>query len=239
MEQQSVKDIVAEDFRTAAVFEKYSIDFCCHGNVPLDEACKERGVPVEKVLSELGAVVTEPGGVKDPFDSWDLDRLVEHIVQTHHAYVKGAIPTLLAHTDKIATVHGKRHEELLTIRDIFGKVAGELSQHMMKEELMLFPYIKAMVRSRNDGLPIQRPPFQTIQNPLRMMEKEHEIAGSDTDTIRSLSRMYMAPEDACTTYRVTLQELNAFEEDLHKHVHLENNILFPKAVVLEQELFHS
>ncbi len=238
MEQQTVKEIVAEDFRTAAVFERYSIDFCCHGNVPLDEACKGRGVTVDQVLSEIGALTKESGRERESFDTWDLDRLADYIVTTHHAYVKSAIPALLAHTDKVAMVHGERHPELLTIRDIFGKVAGDLSQHMMKEELMLFPYIKAMARARRDGSAIQRPPFGTIQNPLRMMEREHESAGNETSEIRSLSNVYTPPTDACTTYRVTLQELNAFEMDLHKHVHLENNILFPKAIVLEQELFH-
>ena len=238
MEQQTVKDIVAEDFRTAAVFEKYSIDFCCHGNVPLDEACLEHKVPLERVLSELVAVAKQPGKEVDPFESWDLDRLADYIVRTHHEYVKSAIPALLAHTDKIAMVHGGRHSELLTIRDIFGKVAGELSQHMMKEELMLFPYIKALAGSVRDGKPVQRPPYHSIQHPLQVMEKEHESAGTDSETIRTLSSSYTVPEDGCTTYRITYQELEAFEQDLHKHVHLENNILFPRAIALEAQVFH-
>ncbi len=200
---------------------------------------QERGISVEQILSELGSVTDSSSRQGDSFDSWDLERLADYIIETHHRYVKTTIPALLAHTDKIAMVHGERHAELLTIRDIFGKVAEDLSKHMMKEELMLFPYIKAMARAQRDGSAIQRPPFQTIQNPLRMMEQEHETAGNDTDTIRTLSHAYSVPNDGCTTYRVTFQELNAFEQDLHKHVHLENNILFPKAIVLEQELFHT
>lgn len=239
MEQETVRNIVAEDFRTAAVFEKYSIDFCCHGNVSLDEACKEHGVSVDEIRSELGSLAGQSDKVKDPFDSWELDRLADYIINTHHQYVKSAIQSLLTHTGKIALVHGERHGELLTIRDCFKNVAEEITQHMMKEELMLFPYIKALARSAREGTTVQRPPFQTIWKPIRMMEAEHESAGMGTETIRTLSSSYIVPQDGCTTYRVTYQELEAFEQDLHKHVHLENNILFPKAVILEEKLLQS
>jgi regulator of cell morphogenesis and NO signaling len=237
MEQPTVKSIVAEDFRTAAIFEKYSIDFCCHGNVALEEACKERGVSIDQVRADLGAIANEQNGERDSFDVWELDRLVDYIVNTHHQYIKSVIPNLLAHTKKVAAVHGERHGELLTMRDIFKNVAEEMTQHMMKEELMLFPYIKSLVKSARDSQPVPRPPFQTIQNPIRMMEAEHVSAGNGTDTIRTLSLSYAIPADACTTFRVTYQELEAFELDLHKHVYLENNILFPKAIVLEHKFF--
>jgi regulator of cell morphogenesis and NO signaling len=239
MEQTTVRNIVADDFRTAAIFEKYSIDFCCHGNVPLEDACKQQGVSVDQVRLELGALVIGTRGEQDSFASWDLDRLADYVIDTHHKYVKSIVPTLLAHTQKVASVHGERHAELLTIRDIFKNVAEELTQHMMKEELMLFPYIKSLARSARDGQPVRIPQFQTIQNPIRLMEAEHVSAGNGMDTIRQESEIYSVPSDACTTYRVTYQELEAFELDLHKHVHLENNILFPKAILLEQRLFHA
>lgn len=236
MEQTTVKSIVADDFRAAAVFEKYSIDFCCHGNVGLEEACKERGVSVEQVRADLGTLASEVKGDKDSYDSWELDKLADFIIATHHSYVKSAIPTLLAHTEKIAMVHGVRHSELLTLRDIFKNVAEEMTQHMMKEELMLFPYIKSLAKSARDEQPARIPPFHTIQNPITTMEAEHVSAGNGMETIRKQSGHYAIPADACTTYRVTFQELETFELDLHKHVHLENNILFPKSILLEQQL---
>jgi regulator of cell morphogenesis and NO signaling len=237
--ETTVRSIVTEDFRSAAIFEKYSIDFCCHGNVPLEEACKEQGIAVEQVRAELAALPIEARADKDSYDSWGLDKLVEYIINTHHAYVKSAIPTLLAHTDKIAMVHGGRHGELLTIRDIFRNVAEEMSQHMMKEELMLFPYIKSLARSAQDGQAFHKAPFQSIRNPIAMMEAEHVSAGNGTETIRAQSMGYTLPSDACTTYRVTYQELESFALDLHKHVHLENNILFPRAILLEQQLLQA
>ena len=199
----------------------------------------EQGVSVDEVRSELSQLGAGAGNGTDAFSSWELDTLVDHIIATHHAYVKEAIPILIAHTQKVASVHGARHEELIRIRDGYREVAEEMTQHMMKEELMLFPYIKALARSARTGEPLRIPPFQTIRNPIRMMEAEHVSAGNGTDLIRKESAGYTIPADACTTYRITYQELEAFEQDLHKHVHLENNILFPKAVELERTLFAS
>ena len=237
METTTVRSIVSEDFRSAAIFEKYSIDFCCHGNVSLEQACQESGAPVEDVRAQLAILSKEKDVREDSFDAWELDRLAEYIIQTHHRYVRSAIPTLLAHTKKIAEVHHERHGELAAIHDIMTGVAEEMTAHMMKEELMLFPYIKKLAVSARGGIPVQIPPFQSIQNPIRMMEAEHVSAGNGMGNIRKASLQYAIPVDACTTYRVTYQELQAFESDLHKHVHLENNILFPKAIELERQLF--
>jgi regulator of cell morphogenesis and NO signaling len=237
--ETTVRSIVTEDFRSAAIFEKYSIDFCCHGNVPLEEACKERGVSVDQVRAELGALANQVNVEKDLYDAWELDTLADYILDNHHRYVKSAIPILLAHTEKIANVHGERHAELLTIRDIFKNVAEEMSQHMMKEELMLFPYIRSLARSGQNGQPFHKAPFQSIQNPIAMMEAEHVSAGNGMETIRAQSMGYTLPSDACTTYRVTYQELETFALDLHKHVHLENNILFPRAILLERQLLQA
>jgi regulator of cell morphogenesis and NO signaling len=236
METTTVRSMVTEDFRSAAIFEKHSIDFCCHGNVPLEQACSEKGVSIEKVRADLKTLSTDSPRGLDSFDSWDLDRLAEYIIQTHHRYVRSAIPTLLAHTEKVALVHGERHAELAEIRDIFKSVADEMTTHMMKEERVLFPFIKELAQSARNGQPVQSPPFQTIQNPIRMMEAEHVSAGGGMEDIRNASLKYAIPADACMTYRITYKELEAFEVDLHKHVHLENNILFPKAIELEQQM---
>ncbi len=228
-----IKDLVTEDFRTASVFEKYSIDFCCGGKKPLEAACKEQGIDVADVLADLRTIdqVQDPG--RSLFGEWDLDQLANYIIEHHHGYLRRTIPSLLAHTEKIATVHGKNHPELVAIAEQFRAIAEELSGHMMKEERILFPYIGYLAAARREGTPAQRPPFQTIRNPIRMMEAEHQSAGDGTAFIHNASKGYIVPQDGCTTYRVTYQELEEFERDLHQHVHLENNILFPKAVELE------
>ncbi len=236
METTTVRSIVTQDFRSAAIFQKYSIDFCCHGNVSLEQACNEQGVALHEVQSELATLSIGKSSGFESFDSWELDKLAEYIVQTHHQYIRSAIPTLLTHTQKVANVHGEHHAELIEIRDIFQGVAEEMIAHMMKEERMLFPYITELAQSARVGRPVRIPPFQTIQNPIRMMEAEHISVGDGTANIRNLSRHYAIPTDACMTYRVTYQELQAFESDLHKHIHLENNILFPKAIQLEHQL---
>jgi regulator of cell morphogenesis and NO signaling len=228
--------MVTEDFRSAAIFEKYSIDFCCHGNVSLEQACTDKNVSIDRVRADLKTLSTDKGSSSDSFDSWDLDRLAEYIIQTHHSYVRSAIPILLGHTEKIAKVHGEHHAELVEIRDIFKVVADEMSAHMMKEERLLFPYIKGLAESARERRPVEVPPFQTIQNPIRMMEAEHVSAGGGMERIRNASLQYAIPADACMTYRISYQELEAFELDLHRHVHLENNILFPKAIELERQL---
>lgn len=233
--QSTIRDIVADDYRAAAIFQKHGIDFCCGGNRPVADACAERGIETSTVFDEIEAALAGPGDAPR-FSSWDLDFLVNYIVTNHHAYVRGAIPTLLAHTRRVAEVHGERHPEVVTIARHFEAVADEMQQHMMKEERILFPAIAALAASAREGRPFARPPFGTVANPIRMMELEHESAGGTMAAIRTLSGNYLPPEDACTTYRVMLKELEAFEADLHRHVHLENNILFPKALGLEQRL---
>lgn len=232
----SLKDIVIEDFHTAAVFEKYALDFCCHGGKTIDEACREKGIKTSSVLTELETLSVKCDGSSFRFGDWDSDFLIDYIVNNHHAYVSKMVPVLLVHTQKIASVHGARHPEVVKIADHFNSVAGDLQQHMRKEELVLFPFIKELARAKKAGQHTLRPPFGTVGNPIRMMEAEHQAAGDEMSAIRNLSNGYIVPEDACTTYRVTYQELHDFEVDLHQHVHLENNILFPKAILLESEL---
>ncbi|HEX9023675.1 MAG TPA: iron-sulfur cluster repair di-iron protein [Geobacteraceae bacterium] len=234
--ERHVKDLVTDDHRAAAVFEKYSIDFCCGGKKSLQAACAERGIDAEPVLKELQDLAAKSIKESTPFARWELDALTDHIVERHHSYVREAIPVLLAHTQKIAQVHGGNHPELSSVAAYFQEIARELAHHMMKEERVLFPYIKSLALVARGRAAFTAPPFGTIRNPIRMMEAEHQAAGNGLYAIREATAEYVAPPDACTTYQVTLKELREFEEDLHQHVHLENNILFPKAVDLESGL---
>ncbi len=169
-------------------------------------------------------------------DEWGLDFMIDYIVNTHHEYVRKMIPVLSAHTEKIASVHGERHPELIEIAKKFSVVYKELKQHMFKEEQILFPYIKQIVNAAVNGTKFEPPYFGSVANPIKMMEIEHQNAGDELFGIRDLSNNYSVPDDACNTYRICLLELKEFEEDLHKHIHLENNILFPKAIKLEEDL---
>ena len=233
----TIRDIVADDFRAAAVFQKHGIDFCCGGNQPIADACQEKGIDDQVVLGELEAALT-PGGEVPRFKTWELDFLADYIVANHHVYVRGAIETIGAHTRRVAEVHGQHHPEVVAIAERFAEVADEMTRHMFKEERMLFPYISGLAAAARTGSPLAAAPFGTAANPIRMMEAEHESAGAAMVEIRRLSGNYAPPDDACTTYRVSYQELEAFEADLHRHVHLENNILFPKALRLEAELLN-
>lgn len=239
IQNATIKAIVTEDFRTAAIFEQFSLDFCCNGGITIEQACAQRKVDAATVYVALERLATEETGTAPAFGAWPLDDLVQHIVNVHHKYVRESLPPILTHTRKVAAVHGANHPEVIEIAGHVEAVAAELQSHMMKEEQMLFPYIVALVDAKRLGQPARRPPFATAQNPIRMMEAEHQAAGDELYAIRSLSANYTPPPDACTTYRVSYQELRHFEKDLHQHIHLENNILFPKAILLEKELFAS
>ena len=234
-EDMTVREIVANDFRTAEVFQRHGIDFCCRGNRSIEEACRNGGVDLERVMREVAEITSAPGSGGPRFNSWDLGTLVTYIVVNHHAFVRRTIPVLLTHTQKVARVHGESHPELREVARLFGLVAEEMTSHMAKEEHILFPYIAALEQASGAGHGAPPSPFGTVRNPIRMMEAEHESAGDAMARIRELTSGYAIPADACTTYRVCLQELEAFERDLHEHVHLENNILFPRALRLESE----
>lgn len=227
----TIRSIVADDYRAAAVFQKHGIDFCCGGNRSWTDACEAKGVDTRRVAADLDAATATAADVPR-FNAWELDFLIDYIVTNHHAYVRQAIETIGAHTRRVAEVHGDNHAEVKDIAAHFAAIAVEMTSHMEKEERMLFPHIRALVQAARDGAPRPAAPFGSVANPIRMMEREHESAGATLAAIRQLSGDYTPPEDACTTYRVTYQELHAFEADLHRHVHLENNILFPKALNL-------
>jgi regulator of cell morphogenesis and NO signaling len=232
-ESTTVGDIVAKDFRAAGVFERFGIDFCCGGQRSIAEACRSAAIDPSTVEAALGALKADSSSSFDLSD-WPLGRLVDHIVSTHHAYVRSALPLIRQYLAKLQEVHGDRHPELARVAAHFDTLMHELGQHLLKEEQVLFPYIKELELCSGPG---GRGfcPFGSIQNPIRMMEREHRDAADELLAIRELTQGYATPEDGCTTYGVCMAELDRFERDLHQHVHLENNVLFPRAVALEQD----
>ncbi|CAM3494443.1 iron-sulfur cluster repair di-iron protein [Flavobacterium chungbukense] len=235
LKNKTIGSFVAEDFRTAAVFSKYRIDFCCKGNRTVNEVCEKQNIDADALLENVLQVAQSEKNGSIDFNSWPLDLLADYIEKTHHRYVEEKTSVLLPFLDKLCKVHGANHPELFKINELFIGCAGELSQHMKKEELILFPFVKRMVKTKeSDGI-LHQPSFGTVSNPIAMMMHEHDNEGERFRAIAELTNNYTPPADACTTYRVTFAMLREFEEDLHKHIHLENNILFPKAVVLEKD----
>lgn len=233
LEQLTVGEYVANDFRTAALFSKYGIDFCCKGNRTLDEVCAKKDINPEELEKEIQTVLETKNDQAIDFKSWSPSLLIDYIVEKHHSFVEEKTPILLQFLDKLCKVHGERHPELFEINSLFKLSAGDLAQHMKKEELILFPFIQNMVKAQKENQPIQEPHFGTVENPIAMMKDEHLIEGERFDKIATLTDGFTPPEDACSTYKVTYQMLKEFEQDLHKHIHLENNILFPKAIRLQ------
>ncbi len=219
----------------SAVFSKYRIDFCCKGNRTVTEVCEKQNIDADALLENVLQVVQSENSGSIDFNSWPLDLLADYIEKTHHRYVEEKTNILLPFLDKLCKVHGANHPELFKINELFIGCAGELSQHMKKEELILFPFVKRMVKTKeSDGI-LSQPSFGTVSNPIAMMMHEHDNEGERFREIVALTDNYTPPADACTTYRVTFAMLKEFEADLHKHIHLENNILFPKAVTLEKD----
>jgi regulator of cell morphogenesis and NO signaling len=233
--QQTLSAIVTADSRTAAIFEPLGLDYCCHGHQTLAEASRDRGLSADDIAARIEAL--GPRGSQDEPSAWgDLDALTAFVVSRHHAYVRQATPQLTAWLEKLVGRHGARHPELLEIRRTFAEVAGELQVHMMKEENILFPSIDALAAAKRAGARLPPSPFGTILNPIRRMEEDHRLAGDGLARLRQLTDGYRAPADACTTFRACYDELARYEADLHRHVHLENHVLFPRAIALESEL---
>lgn len=227
----TVGQLVAERPERARVFERLGIDYCCGGKVSLAEACRKKGLDAGTVLQVLEAAEQGGGGVdQTDWTKASLRALCEHIVQTHHDYLRRELPRLTELTTKVAAVHGSGHAELEEVRYTFAVMRAELEEHMMKEERILFPMI-AQIESGDAEAGMH---CGGIQNPIRVMELEHDSAGAALARMRELTRDYTVPQDACNTYRVMLEGLAALEADLHQHVHKENNILFPRAIELTQ-----
>ena len=233
---KTVGELVAEDYRTAQVFKNHKIDFCCKGNRTLPEVVANNGIKLESILEELQAVKNSKKTDQPDFKTWPLDLLIDYIEKKHHRYVERQIPMLKQYLTKLCKVHGAQHPELHQISEHFHTSAGELSMHMKKEELVLFPWIRKLLNGY-PGISTQaNAPSETVRTPIKVMMEEHDNEGERFRKIAELSQNYTPPSDACNTYRVTFALLKEFEDDLHHHIHLENNILFPKAEVLETRL---
>lgn len=233
-ENNTVAEVVTHNIKTADVFKKHGIDFCCGGGITIKKACDKNNVSfseLERELSNINNHITKGYN----YDSWKLDFLVDHIENIHHTYVAENTPLVLQYAAKVAKVHGHHYTEVVEINRLFIEVAKELAAHMKKEELILFPFIKQLVKADNEGLKVNTPHFGTVNNPITMMEEEHENAGDILKEISKLSNNYTPPEGACNTFKALYAKLEEFEQDLHQHIHLENNILFPKAILLEKK----
>jgi regulator of cell morphogenesis and NO signaling len=229
MESKTVREVVLENPGAVRVFQELGIDYCCGGQKPLDEACAAANVSVDEVLAKMEAGMRVPAaGAPQDWQRESLSRLIEHIHGVHHGFVRRESPRILALLEKVCGVHGAHHPELLQVREAFTALAGELSAHLMKEEQMLFPYIAGAERGSAPAAC-----FGSVQNPIRMMMFEHDNAGAVLRELRRLTNDYAVPSDACPSYQTLYQALREFEADLHQHIHLENNILFPRAVALE------
>ncbi len=233
LETRNIGELVAEDYRTATVFKKHKIDFCCNGNRTIEEACKSKDISIWELTSDLQQAMKNNENSGVDYKQWPLDLLADYIEKKHHRYVETRSAEIIPFLDKLCRVHGERHPELLEIYQLFTESAGELAQHMKKEELILFPYIRKMVRAGQEKEELAQPHFGTVTNPIRMMMEEHDTEGERFRKIAELSNDYTPPGDGCNTYRVTFSLLKEFEDDLHLHIHLENNILFPGAKAME------
>ncbi len=233
--EETLGEIATKDLRKAKIFKKYGLDFCCGGKKTVKEACAAKGLDVTRIEQELQqADSAYTAGRPLPYNDWNLTFLADYIVNTHHSYVLQTLPDLCTYAAKVARVHGQNHPELLQVNELVQEINAELLSHMQKEEKVLFPYIKALEGSK-DGKTAQQEVLGSVQAPINMMEMEHEMVGKNLEIIREITNDYRLSEDACASYGLLYRILQEFEDDLHLHIHLENNILFPKALVLEKK----
>jgi len=235
--ETKVKEVVLGEPGARRVLEEAGIDFCCGGGKSMGEACMKAGVPAEEILKKLSEARGQAGPEDANWVAAPLFALTRHIREKHHRYVREAIARIRPLLEKVNAQHGKNHAEIAEIERLFLEAGREMMMHMQKEELILFPYIERVEAAMAGRGPVEPPFFGTVQNPIHAMMREHDAAGSLLQEIRRASNQYAAPEDACTSYRALYQELREFEADLHQHVHLENNILFPRAVEMEASAF--
>lgn len=233
---ETLGSIAAGDLRKAQVFKKFGLDFCCGGKKTVRQACAEKGIDVTQVELALQQADHLATSHHLPYKDWKPSFLADYIVNTHHSYVSNTLADLVAYATKVARVHGGRHPELVPVLQLVSDIRDEMLSHMDKEENILFPYIRQLelASEKNSAAPSAH--FGTVQNPVNMMEHEHETVGDAMARIRELTHDYSLPEDACTSYSFLYRLLEEFENDLHIHVHLENNILFPKALEMEKNL---
>jgi regulator of cell morphogenesis and NO signaling len=233
-----VRDVALELPQSTRLFEKFKIDYCCGGDQLLATACASAGVDVQNVLELIEQVqqMPAPGNTTVNWQEASATELVMHIVDKHHVFTKSEMARLEPLADKVVGAHGANHSELLALRDLMRQLFEDLRPHMFKEEQILFPFIIALDKARQENRRAPFAPFGTVNNPIRMMLMEHDTAGDLLREMRKLSSDYTVPADACISFRTFYDALEAFERDLHQHIHLENNLLFPKAIELEEML---
>ena len=234
--EKTVGDLALENPAATRVFEKLGIDYCCGGGQTLEQACQAAHVSINQVADSLTAAsqAASASALGRNWQAETLSELLAHIQSTHHVYTREEIARLGPLFDKVCSVHGRNHPELLRLREIFSGLAEELTTHLMKEEMVLFPYILRMEEAVVAKEPVLPPPFGSVRNPVAMMMSEHEGAGNALRDMRQIAHGYAAPADACISFQTLYQALAAFEADLHQHIHLENNVLFPRAIEMEQ-----
>ncbi len=228
-----VKEIAVANPGAKRVLEEAGVDYCCGGERPLHDACMHAGVSAEEILKRLQENSKQVGPEETNWTTAALCELTHHIITTHHKYVRDQIPRVRALLDKVKSKHGENHPELADIEVRFFDLGQEMYAHMQKEEQILFPYIDRLERAIIEKRSPEQPFFGTVRNPIHMMMQEHDSAGELLGEMRQLSAGYQPPKEACESYRELYRSLEAFEADMHTHVHLENNILFPRAVEME------
>ncbi|MBL7764979.1 MAG: iron-sulfur cluster repair di-iron protein [Chitinophagaceae bacterium] len=234
-QELKIADVVSDNIKTADIFKKYGIDFCCGGGISIARACERKNINLEVLLDELNQSSSNSSPSQD-HKKWSLDFLADYIINTHHKYVLEAFDILDHYANKVVKVHGENHPPLKEIVPLYMAIKQELLHHMLKEEQILFPYIKNLVAAKKENRPALPPHFGKVENPIHMMQLEHENAGEIFRQISILTQQYTPPVWACNTFIAFYSKLDEFERDLHLHVHLENNILFPKTIQLENEL---
>jgi len=230
--KKTVRELAVELPNAARIFERLGVDYCCGGDVPFTKACERAGLDPEQVLASISEEPRDPAPAPD-WTKLPLTALAKYIVETHHTFTRSELARLEPLFSKVCMAHGEHHPELVRMQSVFCALNGELQSHMMKEENILFPYLAAMERAAHSGRPCPQAMFCTVQNPVRMMTLEHDSAGDALRELREASGNYTVPTDACVTFSELYRSLQDFEADLHTHIHLENNILFPRAVAME------
>ena len=231
--KETIGEIAVKDLRKVEIFKKYGIDFCCGGKKTIAEVCAEKNIDATKVQTELRQIDTENKASNISYNDWSIDFLADYIVNTHHSYVRKYLPELKTYALKVAQVHGNQHPELLPIQKLVEEISEELTEHLEQEEKVLFTYIKKIVEARKGSLPLVKL-GKDLAGLIEELEKDHDLVGRCFDQIRDLSNEYAIPSDACASYKLLYKMIREFEDDLHLHIHLENNILFPKALEMEK-----
>jgi regulator of cell morphogenesis and NO signaling len=234
--EKTVREYALETPGATRVFEKLRIDYCCGGGRTLADACAAAGVEVAEVERLLRTADVSQSGASAEVPTGPLSGLIDYILEKHHTFTRDEMERITALAEKVATKHGENRPELLTVRKLFRRLCDDLRPHMFKEEMVLFPYIKQLEQAAAEAKPAPFAPFGTVRNPVRMMMLEHDTAGEILRELRATSGDYSAPADGCMSYQALYRALEEFEADLHQHIHLENNVLFPRAAELEKRL---